>query len=596
MYRKLNDEELKKIEEMENDSNVNTFCQGKLLEIVKNDFKNEEDFKNWIYDLYDIRFKNFNYTPMEKEKYYEGMIKKIIYFQEQDRKFKKIKTEIDDFKKNKENLITEEEIEEFLEELDLKDNSLRDLTDNEDETEFIAELIKNKELRNKYLSNDRGINYLFNVKRMAEIYTALKEINSNDEDLSENLIKRDFTSHELKCIFAVRIKDDRNIQDVYYNLKKYAILRKYNRYYNGREVIEFLEEVCNSENFYNLTIEELTNYLNSFLIEEQEYNNEKYILKEGYNHVNLATNCDILKYFNNKEEQMVENVDMSFNILNRCINGFRKGQLLGIGMLSNAGKTRFLVNLVIYLIFIANQKVLLILNETTAEDFLMCLVTTVLNNTDLKNKYNLSSKKEKEIRNIRSIEKQEDNDFSNFLLDIQEKIDENLVLQITDDYTDEDLENMIIKSYYEKGVNYVFYDTMKVTLNSTNVTDDLKKTATLLSEIAKKHKLFIACSFQLTDDTIKTAPELINRLNIANSKQIYHVMDTVILFKEIDKKDYSKYAFVKYKETQPQSLEHAKRYYACVLNKNRVGEKLTLIFEVDLDLNVWKELGKLLKK
>ena len=142
----------------------------------------------------------------------------------------------------------------------------------------------------------------------------------------------------------------------------------------------------------------------------------------------------------------------------------------------------------------------------------------------------------------------------------------------------------------------MFYDTMKVTLNSTDTTDDLKKTATLLSEIAKKHKLFIACSFQLTDDTIKTAPELINRLNIANSKQIYHVMDTVILFKEIDKKDYSKYAFVRYKEIQPQSLELDKRYYACVLNKNRVGEKPTLIFEVDLDLNVWKELGKLLKR
>ena len=73
-------------------------------------------------------------------------------------------------------------------------------------------------------------------------------------------------------------------------------------------------------------------------------------------------------------------------------------------------------------------------------------------------------------------------------------------------------------------------------------------------------------------------------------------MDTVILFKEIDKKDYSKYAFVRYKEIQPQSLELDKRYYACVLNKNRVGEKPTLIFEVDLDLNVWKELGKLLKR
>lgn len=588
MNIELDEKKLKRIEEMEKDSNVNVFCQGKLLEIVKNHFDNEEDFKNWIYDLYDRRFENSNYQ-IEKEEYYQRMTKRISYFQEQDRKFKKIKTEIEDFNKNKENLITEEEIKEFLEGLELKDNSLKKLTDIEDETEFIVELIKNKSARNKYLYDSRGINYLFNVKRMSEIYTILEEINSNDEDLSEELIKNGFTSHELKCIFAIKMKDDRNIEDVYSNLKKYEKLREYVRYDDETEVRDFLIEVCNSDNFYNLTIEELTEYLDTLLVEKD--GGRKYVLKAGYSHIKLATNCNITEYFNNKEEQIAENVDMPFNILNRCINGFRMGQLLGIGMLSNAGKTRFLVNLVVYLIFIANQKVLLILNETTREDFFMCLVTTVLNNTDLRNTYNLSSKKEKEIRNMENLEKQEEKYFLSFLLDIQEKIDENLVLQITDNYTDEDLENIIIKSYYEKGVNYVFYDTLKVNLQSTNTTDDLSKTATRLSEIVKKLNIFMCVSFQLTDESIKCSPENLERLNIANSKQIFRVMDTVLLFKEINRKDYKKYTYMKCKEDENNLLEENKKYYFCKLAKNRIGAKPDFIFEVNLDLNCWNELG-----
>lgn len=588
MYRELNEEELKKIEEMENDNNVKSYCKGKLLEIVQNHFENEKDFKNWIYDLYDRRFENSN-NPIEKEKYYEGMTKRISDFQEQDRKLKTIKTEVDDFKKNKENLITEEEIEEFLEELELKDNSLRDLTDKEDETKFIAELIKSKSARNKYLFNNKGINYLFNVKRMSEIYTLLKEIDVDYEDLSENLIKRGFTSHELECIFAIKKEDDRIIEDIYSNLKKYAELRKYDRYDNENEITDFLIEVCNSDNFCNLTVRDLKDYLGTFLVEKD--GGRKYVLKAGYNHVKSPINNNIAEYFNNKEEQKTENVDMPFYILNRCVEGFRNGQLLGVGMLSNSGKTRFLINIVVYLIFVANQKVLLILNETTIEDFLMCLVTTVLNNTDLKNKYNLNSKKEKEIRNIRSIEKQEDKGFSSFLLDIQEKIDENLVLKITDNYTDEDLENTIIKSYYEKGVNYVFYDTLKVNLQSTNTTDDLSKTATRLSEIVKKFKIFMCVSFQLTDESIKCSPENLERLNIANSKQIFRVMDTTLLFKEINKKDYSKYTYMKYKEDESNSLEENKKYYFCKLAKNRIGAKPDLIFEVNLDLNCWAEQG-----
>lgn len=588
MREELKKEDLGKVIEMTNDENIEKYCKGKVLEMAQNYFSNEREFKDWIYNYF-IKPK-INADELEEEQIeqktnlaYENTIRMINDWHNKKEKMQEMKK-----LRNEEN-VTEEEIEEFLEGLELKDNSLRTLTNIKDEISFIVELIKSKNARNKYLSKNKGINYFLNVKRMSEIFTILKEIDTDDEDLSEILIKKDFTSHELECIFAIKKDDDRTIEDIYSNLKKYAELRKYDRYNNEKEIKDFLIEVCNSDNFYNLTVKDLMDYLDTFLVEEDE--RRKYVLKEVYNHVKLSTNCNITEFFNNKEEQMAENVDMPFNILNRCIGGFRKGQLLGVGMLSNSGKTRFLINIVVYLIFVTNKKVLLILNETTKEDFLMCLVTTVLNNTDLKNKYNLSSKKEKEIRNIRSIEKQEDKDFSSFLFDIQEKIDKNLVLQITDNYTDEDLENMIVKSYYEKGVNYVFYDTLKVNLQSTNTTDDLSKTATRLSEIVKKLKIFMCVSFQLTDESIKCNPENLERLNIANSKQIFRVMDTTLLFKEINRKDYSKYTYMKYKEDESNSLEENKKYYFCKLAKNRIGAKLDLIFEVNLDFNCWKEQG-----
>ena len=98
-------------------------------------------------------------------------------------------------------------------------------------------------------------------------------------------------------------------------------------------------------------------------------------------------------------------------------------------------------------------------------------------------------------------------------------------------------------------------------------------------------------SFQLTDESIKCSPENLERLNIANSKQIFRVMDTVLLFKEINKKDYSKYTYMKYKADESNLLEKNKKYYFCKLAKNRIGAKPDLIFEVNLDFNCWKEQG-----
>ena len=43
-------------------------------------------------------------------------------------------------------------------------------------------------------------------------------------------------------------------------------------------------------------------------------------------------------------------------------------------------------------------------------------------------------------------------------------------------------------------------------------------------------------------------------------------------------------------------LDPTKRYYIFNCDKNRFGNKLKIVFEVDLDLNIWIEKGILVKK
>ncbi len=589
--------ELKK--QLEEDS-YKKYCRGRFYNICQYRYPDKEEFKSWLYKLYQKKYGTIsnNYLDNEdieekKEQLYREKQNLINNYKYEKNKIEKIVKQKNKFYENSFG-VPDEKINEFIDNAENQSNYPYDLIDTQDEITFIGYLITNSEIRQNYIE-DINI-YFFAIPKMSNIYSLLKKYNGSESNLSEYLIQEGVTADEIECILKIMEDSNMDIDSIYLLLLKYDILRDYNRNAINPATRDFICEVPYLYGFSNYSIEELDTYLETAIETiEKEYSND-YKLKKDYKII-TPIDLDLPHLFN--EDTKIENfgTEIPFPIINKCIYGLRLGTFLGIGMLSNAGKTRFMTNLIAHLVLVEDKKVHIILNETTEDDFSMCIITSFLNNRDIQEKYDFSFNiPERDIRNIKNLKGENRQEFPKLIKMLEEKINKNLCVQITDNYTDTDLKNMIIQGHFSFGTEYVFYDTLKASAESMNVTDDLKKTATLLSEIAKKHQIFIACSFQLTDDTIKTAPELINRLNIANSKQIYHVMDTVILFKEIDKKDYSKYAFVKYKETQPQSLEHAKRYYACVLNKNRVGEKLTLIFEVDLDLNVWKELGKLLKK
>ena len=73
-----------------------------------------------------------------------------------------------------------------------------------------------------------------------------------------------------------------------------------------------------------------------------------------------------------------------------------------------------------------------------------------------------------------------------------------------------------------------------------------------------------------------------------------------MLGKRIDKDEYYKYQYIStndWGEKKPHDLDLSKRYFAIKVDKNRGGNKDFIpVFEINLDYNLWNEVGYLVKK
>ncbi len=175
------------------------------------------------------------------------------------------------------------------------------------------------------------------------------------------------------------------------------------------------------------------------------------------------------------------------------------------------------------------------------------------------------------------------------------------------DYSDQSLEFEIKKANLTNGIKYFFYDTLKQDVNVFNGKygdwSQLKATATKLSELAKNLNAFVYGSIQLTDDVQLIPPDELTSNNVANAKQMKHILDVMNLFAEIPKKKYCKYQYYSdndinndWGEPVAKELDRNKRYYIDTVDKNRYGRKEKLLFSLDLDLNQWFEEGIVFRK
>ena len=91
-------------------------------------------------------------------------------------------------------------------------------------------------------------------------------------------------------------------------------------------------------------------------------------------------NHDIAKFWLDDQNDLREGIPLPFPIMTKVFKGLRKGEIMTYAMPSNAGKSRFTVNLACNIAFHHKKKVLVVSNEMTEDKMRLCLLTTVINN------------------------------------------------------------------------------------------------------------------------------------------------------------------------------------------------------------------------
>ena len=320
---------------------------------------------------------------------------------------------------------------------------------------------------------------------------------------------------------------------------------------------------------------------------------------------------------------------LPFKILSSVFKGIRQGETMAFAMPSNAGKSRFTMNLATYVALIHKKKVLVISNEMSEEKMKLCLITTIINNPEIQElhgqklhktegeilefKFRPDDAKKVKVDKDGFVLKEEKETQAEFAKRLEKVSTEfKMTIAVTDwfnkqvknymyfinitDHTNDELKKVIMNYYYKEKVEYVFYDTLKTDIDNIGNGEEIKRTATILSNLAQNFKMYIGSTLQLSET--ETDPINLNINDLAVSRTVKEVLDTLCLFKQIHNEDLDKYEYsLNEVDTKFFDLEKVKdpdvRYYACVVDKNRAGSKPKLVFRLNLAYNEWNELGYL---
>jgi replicative DNA helicase len=277
-------------------------------------------------------------------------------------------------------------------------------------------------------------------------------------------------------------------------------------------------------------------------------------------------------------------IEFPFKMWTQLLKGWRKKKLIVDGMLSNEGKSRRMIYIVAFVSLILGKKVLVMANEMDEEDLKASLITTVCNNHEFGFGYNIPE------RNITLGEYSSEEEYLK-VLEVAEYIEKNsqIIYKDMDDYSDKSIEHEVRKHVLGRGVEYIVYDTLKAF--RTDNWETLKQTTTKLRDLCKALNVGGYANIQLTDDSLFVDVFDFSSNNIANAKQLKHVVDGLWLSRKIPHEDYDNYRYID-DWSQEMELNKKKVIYGSKLDKNRAGAKgLVLFYEVDLDLNTWVEIG-----
>ena len=410
-------------------------------------------------------------------------------------------------------------------------------------------------------------------------------------------------------------KSKANMEEVYTKLKKIFVLRKSYLAIPVKNIQKEIVDILDYELYNQMSVEEVQSAV------EQVTATEKF--------KRAILNENITEFLLKGDNTLTNGLKLPFKILSSVFKGIRQGETMAFAMPSNAGKSRFTMNLAAYVALIHKKKVLVISNEMSEEKMKLCLITTILNNPEIQklhgqklhisegellefkfrpddakkvkvdeNGYVLRESKETQAQLAQRLESiSTEFKMTKAVTDWFNKQVKNYIyfINITD-HTNDELKKVIMNYYYKEKVEYVFYDTLKTDIDNIGNGEEIKRTATILSNLAQNFKMYIGSTIQLSET--KTDPINLDINDLAVSRTVKEVLDTLCLFKQIHNEDLDKYEYsLNEVDTKFFDLEKSKnpdvRYYACVVDKNRAGSKPKVVFRLNLAYNEWNELGYL---
>lgn len=406
-----------------------------------------------------------------------------------------------------------------------------------------------------------------------------------------------------------------NMEKIYLDLKKLFVLRKNYLAIPIKSIQDKVVEITDYILYDKMSVEEVE----SAIIQVNDTEKFK----------RAVLNRNLTSFLEMGDNNLRNGLFLPFPILTSVFKGIRKGETMAFAMPSNCGKSRFTIDLAAHTALVHKKKVLIISNEMSEEKMKLCLITTIINNPEIQKLHGYEiSKTEGELLEFKFraddpkkvdvdekgfiIRKKDEKqgDFVNRLM--KESTEFKNTVAITDwankeiknsiyfinitDHTNDELKKVIMNYYYKEQIEYVFYDTLKTDTANIGVPEEIKRTATILSNLAQNFNLYICSTLQLAESD--TLPINLDVNDLAVSRTVKEVLDTLCLIKQINRDTLKNYEY-SLKEVDTKFYDLKKyddpdvRYYACVVDKNRAGAKPTLVFRLNLAYNVWNELGYL---
>lgn len=487
------------------------------------------------------------------------------------------------------------------------------------EYDFIGILLSNPKLIMKYYFLKEIC--LFKDEQCLNIYKSIL-FNEGAKYASEkakdgfNFSKDSEEVYNLKAKLKKQAEDEqKNPEKIYVELRKIFILRKSCLEAPERYIQDKIAEITDYQLYDKMSPEEIEDAITQVNVTQK--------FKQSI----LSRN--LVRFLESGENELANGLDYPFPIITQVFKGIRKGETMAFAMPSNSGKSRLTIDIAAYTSLVHKKKVLVISNEMSEEKMKLCLITTILNNPEIQkihgqkveisetellefkfkpdnvkdavldeNGYILKEEKETQTQFVQRLSKIS-SQFNKVITAIEwasKQMNNSIYFINITDHTNDELQKVITNYYYKEKIEYVFYDTLKTDTANIGNPEEIKKTATILSNLAQNFDMFICSSLQLSENT--TMPINLNVNDLAVSKTVKEVLDTLCLFKQISRDDYDKYEYSKQEvDTKFFNLEKSKnpdvRYYACVIDKNRAGAKPKLVFKLNLAYNSWEELGYL---